>query len=306
MRVVVTGGAGFIGSHVTEAYLAEGHEVLVLDDLSSGHAENIPQQASFEQADIRSPQAADALRRFRPEVLNHHAAQMNVRVSVDDPCLDADINVVGFLRLLEAGREVGLRRVIFASSGGTVYGDPAKFPCPESEPTHPICPYGVSKLSGESYLYYYDRIYGIHHVALRYANVYGPRQDPHGEAGVIAIFNQRFLRNENVVIFGDGLQTRDYVYVGDVVRANLAALETEFRGPVNIGTGIETDVVSLCARVKELVGGSGEAQHGPAKDGEVRRSSLDVSRAADVLDWRPLTGLSEGLASTVDFFRARS
>ncbi len=306
MRILVTGGAGFIGSHICDAYVEAGHEVLVVDDLSSGHRENVPEGAEFVEADVRSEEAARAVRDFAPEVINHHAAQMNVRVSVERPRFDAEVNVLGLINVLEAAREAGTRRVIFASSGGTVYGEPDAYPCPETAPTRPICPYGASKLSGEHYLYYYDRIFGLHHIALRYANVYGPRQDPHGEAGVVAIFSQNLLRGDGVTIFGDGLQTRDYVFVGDVVRANVLALTTDYHGPLNIGTAIETNVVELYERIKALAGGPGVATHGPAKEGEVRRSSLDPTRAGERLGWRPEVDLERGLAATVDFFRPRS
>jgi len=305
MRIVVTGGAGFIGSHVAEAYLAAGHEVTILDDLSSGRRENVPEAARLEVCDIRSPEAARIVEHVRPDVLNHHAAQMNVRVSVDKPGFDADVNVLGFLNLLEAGRRAGTKTVIFSSSGGTVYGEPELIPSPETLPTNPICPYGVSKLAGEHYLYYYARIFGFRYVALRYANIYGPRQDPHGEAGVVAIFSQRLLRGEECTIFGDGLQTRDYVYVGDVVRANLAALDGGYCGPVNIGTGRETNVVELFGRIDARVGGVATPRHIAPKEGEVRRSALDASLAARVLGWTPRVALDDGLAATVDFFRSR-
>ena len=306
MRVLVTGGAGFIGSHIAGAYVDAGHEVTVLDNLSSGHRENVPAGATLVEADIRSEDAASAVADVAPEVINHHAAQMNVRVSVEDPGFDAGVNILGLINLVEQGRKSGLKRVIFASSGGTVYGEPDQLPATEQYPTHPVCPYGVSKLTGEHYLFYYKRIYGIDYVALRYSNVYGPRQDPHGEAGVIAIFCQNLLRGADVSIFGDGLQTRDYVFVGDVVRANLAAIDGEFTGSVNIGTGKETNVVELYESVKAHVGGDGRSVHGPAKDGEVRRNVLDVGMASRVLGWKPEVDLADGLISTVDFFRSRS
>jgi len=306
MRIIVTGGAGFIGSHIADAYAEAGHDVTILDDLSSGKLENLPAGTRFERVDVRSEEAARVIKEVRPEVISHHAAQMNVRVSVDDPRLDADINVLGFLNVLEAAHAAGTKRVLFASSGGTVYGEPEQLPCPESYPTHPVCPYGVSKLAGEHYLYYYAAVRGMRYVALRYANVYGPRQDPHGEAGVIAIFAQRLLRDEPVTIFGDGKQTRDYVFVRDVVRANVACLDAEFTGGVNIGTGQETDVVELFERINALVGRSGAAQHAAARDGEVRRSALRVSLAESVLGWKPSVSLDDGLAATIDFFRSRS
>lgn len=306
MRALVTGGAGFIGSHVADLLIEQGHEVCALDDLSSGKTENLNPAARFEQCDIRSPEAAAAVRSFKPDVLIHHAAQMSVTRSVAEPGFDADVNVLGFINLLEAGRESGLSKVVFASSGGTVYGEAETIPFDESVPTHPVCPYGVSKLAGEHYLFYYRRIYGIPYVTLRYANVYGPRQDPHGEAGVVAIFSQKLLRGEDCTIFGDGKQTRDYVFVADVARANLSAATGDFVGPVNIGTGTETDVNYLYEVIKQHAGGPGKASHGDPRDGELQRSCLDNSLAEAVLGWKPEVTLSDGLAQAVDFFRARS
>jgi len=306
MRILVTGGAGFIGSHVADACLKAGHDVVVIDDLCGGHRDNVPQGARLEEIDIRSPAAAALVASEQPEVLIHHAAQMSVTRSVEEPAYDADVNVLGMINLLEAGRSAGLKRVVFASSGGTVYGESDKLPFDESLPTHPVCPYGVSKLSGEHYLFYYHRVYGIHYVTLRYANVYGPRQDPHGEAGVVAIFSKRLLAGQNVKIFGDGSQTRDYTYVGDVVRANMAALESDFVGPVNIGTGIETNVNDLYSIIKDAVGGPGEARHAEPREGELKRSVLDASFARQALGWQPQADLREGLTATVDFFRSRS
>jgi UDP-glucose 4-epimerase len=306
MRALVTGGAGFIGSHVADLFIEQGHEVCALDDLSSGKPENLNPAARFEQCDIRSPEAAAAVRSFNPDVLIHHAAQMSVTRSVAEPGFDADVNVLGFINLLEAGRETGLSKVVFASSGGTVYGEADQVPFDESVPTHPVCPYGISKLAGEHYLFYYRRIYGIPYVTLRYANVYGPRQDPHGEAGVVAIFSQKLLRGEDCTIFGDGKQTRDYAFVADVARANLLAATSDFVGPVNIGTRTETDVNYLYEVIKQHAGGPGKAVHGDARDGELLRSCLDNSLAGDVLGWQPEVTLSDGLAQAVDFFRARS
>lgn len=308
MRVLVTGGAGFIGSHVAEACLAAGHEVLVVDDLSSGKRENLQSAGSairIEACDIRSPKAAQIVKDFRPMAVIHHAAQMSVTRSVAEPAFDADVNILGLINIVEAGRKVGLGRVIFASSGGTVYGETETYPIPEGAPTHPVCPYGVSKLSGEHYLFYFRRVFGLSYAALRYANVYGPRQDPHGEAGVIAIFSKKLLKGEDVTIFGDGEQTRDYVFVADVVRANLAALTGDFCGSVNIGTGRETNVNELFAVIKRHAAGPGKAIHAAPRDGELRRSVLDVSMAARVLGWKPTVSLADGLEQTVDFFRSR-
>lgn len=306
MRILVTGGAGFIGSHLVDAFLEAGHDVAVIDNLSSGRREQVPDDARFFQADIRSDEAARIVADEGPDVLCHHAAQMNVRRSVEDPAFDADVNVLGFLRVLEAAHKAGTPTTIYASSGGTVYGDVEDFPTKENHPTIPVCPYGVSKLSGELYLEYYRRVHGMRYVALRYANVYGPRQDPHGEAGVVSIFAQALLAGQGGRIYGDGLQTRDYVFVGDVVRANLAALEaTSWCGPVNIGTGRETNVVDLHAHLRRLTGCEALPEHAPAKEGEVRRSLLAWDRAAQVLEWKPSVTLDEGLTAAVDFFRSR-
>jgi UDP-glucose 4-epimerase len=305
MKILVTGGAGFIGSHLADAFLAAGHDVLVIDNLSSGHREQVPAGAKFFEADIRSPDAAKIVSTEKPEAICHHAAQMNVRFSVEDPAFDAEVNVLGLIRLMEAGRNAGLKVVTFASSGGTVYGDVDVIPTPETSPTVPLCPYGVSKLTGEHYLEYYRQLYGIRSVALRYANVYGPRQDPHGEAGVIAIFSKLLLKGQGGKIYGDGLQTRDYVFVGDVVRANRMALESTVHGPVNIGTGVETNVIELHARLRRLLGVDVLPEHVEAKEGEVRRSVLDCERAKRELGWTPQVSFDEGLAATVDFFRSR-
>jgi len=305
VKILVTGGAGFIASHISDAYIAAGHEVVIVDDLSSGKRANLPAAAKFYHADIRTPEAREIIRNERPQVLSHHAAQMDVRRSVADPAFDASVNVLGFINMLEGAREVGVEKVLFASSGGATYGEQVEFPAPETHPHDPLSPYGITKATGEHYLFYYHAVYGMPYVALRYANVYGPRQDPHGEAGVVAIFTERLLANQAPTINGDGKQTRDYVFVGDVVRANVAALERPFVGSVNIGTGVETDVTMLYAHLRVLTGSPHPAQHGPAKAGEQRRSVIAIGRAAQVLGWRPEISLEEGLRRTVEFFRAR-
>jgi UDP-glucose 4-epimerase len=306
VKVLVTGGAGFIGSHVVDAYVAAGHDVLVVDDLSTGKRENLNPKARFHQLDIQDPKIVELIRDERPAVLNLHAAQMDVRRSVADPLFDARVNVLGTINLLEAARKANVRRILFVSSGGAAYGEQEVFPAPETHPTNPVSPYGVSKRSGELYAFFYQAEYHIPYVALRYANVYGPRQDPHGEAGVVAIFSQKMLRGEPVTVNGDGKQTRDYVYVGDVVRANLLALESTATGPFNIGTGVETDVNGLARLLLAASGGRSEVKHGPAKQGEQRRSVIDARRAADILGWRPEVPLAEGLRRTVDWFRTRA
>ncbi|HKA28935.1 MAG TPA: SDR family oxidoreductase [Candidatus Binatia bacterium] len=306
MKILVTGGAGFIGSHVVDACVAAGHDVLVVDNLCTGKRENLNAKARFHELDIVDAKTADLIRDERPDVLNHHAAQMDVRRSVADPLFDARTNVLGTIALLEASRQAGVKKVLFVSSGGAVYGEQETFPAPETHPTWPVSPYGVSKRSGELYCHFYFAEYRMPFVAFRYANVYGPRQDPHGEAGVVAIFSSRMLRGEPVTVNGDGKQTRDYVFVGDVARMSLLALERDATGPVNIGTGIETDVNQLARTLLEVSGSRSEVRHGPAKSGEQRRSVVDIPRAADVFGWRPEVSLRDGLARTVEFFRARA
>jgi UDP-glucose 4-epimerase len=306
MKILVTGGAGFIGSHVVDACVAAGHDVLVVDNLCTGKRENLNPKARFHELDILDAKTADLIRDERPDVLNHHAAQMDVRRSVADPLFDARTNVLGTIALLEASRQAGVKKVLFVSSGGAVYGEQETFPAPETHPTWPVSPYGVSKRSGELYCHFYFAEYRMPFVAFRYANVYGPRQDPHGEAGVVAIFSSRMLRGEPVTVNGDGKQTRDYVFVGDVARMSLLALERDATGPVNIGTGIETDVNQLARTLLEVSGSRSEVRHGPAKSGEQRRSVVDIRRAADVFGWRPEVSLRDGLARTVEFFRARA
>lgn len=305
MRILVTGGAGFIASHVTDALIAAGHQVSVIDDLSSGKRENLNPKASFYQLDVQDAGVADVMKREQPEVLCHHAAQMDVRRSVADPVFDAKVNLVGLLNLMEHGRQHGLRRVMFSSTGGAIYGEQDVFPAPETHKTEPLSPYGVAKLASERYLFFYSATYGISYAALRYANVYGPRQNPHGEAGVVAIFAEKLLRGEQPIINGTGLQTRDYVYVGDLVRANLAALASNFTGAVNLGTGIETDVNTIFRHLRTLCGSNAPEQHGSAQPGEQMRSVIDNGLAQRVLGWRPETSLEDGLRETVAFFRAR-
>ncbi len=306
-RILVTGGAGFIGSHVVDRYVADGHAVTVVDDLSTGTRGQVNPKATFHHLDILDPAVDSLVAEGRFDILNHHAAQIDVRKSVADPVHDARVNILGTLRLLDLAHRHGVKRVIFISSGGAAYGEQVRFPAGEDHPLNPVSPYGVGKVTGEHYCYYYRAVHGLPYVALRYANVYGPRQDPHGEAGVVAIFTGRLLAGEPCTINGDGRQTRDYVYVGDVVEANAAAADLggAVEGPFNIGTGMETDVNTLFARLAEATGRQVEPVHGPAKPGEQRRSVIDPARAARVLGWRPRTSLAHGLAATVAVFQSQ-
>lgn len=304
MKIAVTGGAGFIGSNVAEAYVEGGHEVLVIDDLSSGVKAQIPSKATFVHADVRSPEAAKAIEAFKPGVLNLHAAQIDVRRSVTEPGLDADVNIGGALNALEAARRGGaLKRVIYAASGGSMYGDSQIVPTPETEPVAPVSPYGVSKATVEIYLAAYKAMYGVHYVALRYANVYGPRQNPHGEAGVVAIFTDRLLGGKGCTIYGDGGQTRDFVFVYDVVNANVAALTCELCGGVNISTGVETDLNKLYKELAKASGIDRPATYAEGKVGEQRRSVLANGKATKSLRWVPQWDVERGLASTIEWFR---
>ncbi len=308
MRALVTGGAGFIGSNLSDALLARGDEAIIVDDLSTGRRENIEQAlangATLVEADIRDRAAIEEIAgRERPEAIFHLAAQIDVRKSIADPAFDASINVGGTANVLEAARAAEVRRVVFSSTGGAIYGegDGQELPLREDAPLAPEAPYGQSKFAGEGYLSLYERLYGLSSVPLRLGNVYGPRQDPLGEAGVVAIFCGRLREGKQPTVFGDGKQTRDYIYVGDVVSAMLAAAEAETSGPINIGTGIETDVLELVSALGEL-GGNGdfEPEFAPPRTGEVQRISIDPARAASELGWTPQMGLSEGLRVTLD------
>jgi UDP-glucose 4-epimerase len=304
MKILVTGGAGFIGSHVVTRYLDLGYDVVVVDDLSTGRLSNLDPRANFYQMDIQDPQLREIFFREQPEVVNHHAAQMNVRRSVADPLFDAQVNVVGSLNLIECAKEFGARRFVYISTGGAVYGEPEYLPCDENHPINPICPYGASKHTVEHYLYMYHENYGLESIVLRYPNVYGPRQDPNGEAGVIAIFTGLMLAGKPVTINGDGEQTRDYVYVGDCARANVLALETSIEhGIFNIGSGEGTSVNIIFGHLSELTDFHSAAHNGPAKVGETRHIYLDATWATERLGWRPEVTLAEGLAKTVVYFR---
>ena len=294
MRAVVTGGAGFIGSHVVDALLARGDEVHVVDDLSTGKRENVPDGAHVHEADIRRD-VARVFDEVAPEVCFHLAAQADVRVSVERPDHDADVNVIGTLHVLEAARRHGTK-IVFSSTGGAIYGE-CDGPAREDHPRLPLAPYGVSKLAGEEYLAAFNRLYGSAHVSLRYGNVYGPRQDPKGEAGVVAIFMNRLRDGETPRIFGDGKQTRDYVYVGDVVVATLAAVD-HAGGVLNVGTGVETSVLDLYERVRRVTGIAREPEFADPRSGELQRSVLDPTLARRELGWQATRSLDEGLAET--------
>jgi UDP-glucose 4-epimerase len=308
--ILVTGGAGFIGSHVADAFLERGDRVWIVDDLSSGRESNLPARAEFVRMDIGDPALSDLFDEVDFDLVSHHAAQIDVRVSVADPRRDARINVDGLLNVLEnANRHDS--RVIYVSSGGVVYGEPEVRPTPETAPKLPESPYGVTKLTGEHYLYYYARIHGLDYVAVRYSNVYGPRQDPHGEAGVVAIFGRRILNGEPLTVFGDGEQTRDYVFVGDVVRANLFAADVPL-GAVgtalderayNVGTGIETSVNALARTMMVAAGSEVPVEHAAARPGELRHSALDVAKLRTA-GWAPATELEDGLRQTLDYIEA--
>jgi UDP-glucose 4-epimerase len=301
--VCITGGAGFIGSHLADAFLAAGRRVLVIDDLSSGRREHVPAEAELAALDIRSRAAAERLERGRVDLLIHHAAQMDVRRSVADPVFDADVNVLGGLNLLEAARRAGVRQVIFASTGGAIYGEQDVFPAAEDHPARPVSPYGVSKLSLERYLYYYHVTYGTAVTCLRYANVYGERQNAHGEAGVVAIFLDRLLAGRAPTINGSGMQTRDYVHVSDVVRANLAAAGRLGFHIYNVGTGIETTVLDLYRALARAAGSTQAPVHGPAKPGEQQRSVIDGRLIRRELGLPQPLSLAEGLTRTAAWFR---
>jgi UDP-glucose 4-epimerase len=309
MRILITGGAGFIGSSVVDGYLADGHDVVVVDDLSAGSPANVSRRARFHQVDVRSAALDAVFAAERPEIVSHHAAQVSVRRSVEEPIVDAEINVLGSLNVLETARRHGVRRVIFASTGGAIYGEvDGGIAADEGHPCRPRSPYAIAKLAVEHYLDSYRLTGGLETVVLRYANVYGPRQDPHGEAGVIAIFVQRVLAGLTPVIYGDGEQIRDFVYVGDVVRANLAALTVPTDGPtvMNIGTGRGTSVNALWRALAAIAQPGVGPYHEPARAGDILRSVLDPSRARAVLGWQPEVSLEDGLRRTWEWFVANA
>lgn len=303
--ILITGGAGFIGGHLAHDAVAKGDRVIVVDNLVTGRRENVPPEALFLERDLAAPGLDEILRAERVDVVSHHAAQANVRVSVDDPVHDAEANVVGGVKLLQACRRSGVRRILFASSGGTVYGEQSAFPCDEEHPTRPISPYGCSKLALEHFLDAYRRTGELDPVILRYANVYGARQDPKGEAGIVAILAEKFLTGDAPKIFGDGRQTRDYVHVSDIVAANRAVLEHWHPGIYNVGTGVETSLLDLYRRIAFALGRSTEAEHLPANAAELERNSLDPGKLERTFGTRPRLDLEDGLALTLPWYRER-
>ncbi|HEX4439615.1 MAG TPA: NAD-dependent epimerase/dehydratase family protein [Thermoanaerobaculia bacterium] len=307
MNILVTGGAGFIGSQMAKRHLADGHRVVIVDNLSSGRRERLPSQARFVDADIADADLAPLLKEEKIEFVSHHAAQIDLRHSVSDPVGDARSNIVGSLKLLEACRATGVRHVLFASTGGALYGEPeGGRPAPESHPTNPISPYGCAKLSIEKYLHYYRVIHGFQTQIFRYANVYGPWQDGTGEAGVVAIFSEAMLANRPVKINGDGAQTRDYVYVGDLVEAGARAALSDAAGTWNLGTGVETSVNELFGVLAKEYGYTKEPVHVPAPAGEQKRSVLDSTKVRSDFDLPPWTPFPQGVKPTAEFFRRKA
>lgn len=306
MKILVTGGAGFIGSNVVDAFVDAGHQVVVVDNLSSGNRGNLNPRAKLYEVDIRSPQLLEVMGQERPEIVDHHAAHIDVRHSVADPLHDASINVAGSINLLEACRKSGVKKVIYSSTGGAEYGEPEYLPCDENHPIRPLSPYGASKHTVEHYLFMYKANFGLSYTILRYPNVYGPRQDPYGEAGVIAIFTERMMKGEETTIYGTGEQERDFIYVGDCVSANLLVLDKGDGREFNLGWGIGTTVNEIWTRLKGIIGYQREAVYGPAKTGETFRIYLDTKRIRGELGWKPDVPLEEGLTRTVDYFRGRA
>ncbi len=300
MKILVTGGAGFIGSHVVDLFINEGYEAVVVDDLSTGRLSNLNPSAKFYRMDIRDPKLAEVFEAERPNFVSHHAAQMDVRRSIVEPIFDADVNILGSLNVIECAKRYQVKRLVYISSGGAAYGEPEYLPCDEAHPINPICQYGASKHTVEHYLYMYYQNYGLKYTVLRYPNVFGPRQDPHGEAGVVAIFIGRMLNGEDVVINGDGENQRDFVHVRDCARGNLLGLDAPV-GIYNLGFGYGTSVNQIFDALKQITGYPKEAIHGPAKLGETRKIYLDASKARKVMGWSPTITLEEGLKQTVEY-----
>lgn len=305
MNILITGGAGFIGSSIADAYKALGHDIVIVDNLSSGALENVPKGATFYQMDIRDEGFGDIVREHAIDVINHHAAQIDVRRSVEDPRYDLSVNVLGSLNVIEAGLRNHVSRVIFASSGGAGYGEQEYYPADEAHPIAPCSPYGITKVTVERYLHYYHLVHGLNYTVFRYTNVYGPRQNPHGEAGVVAIFCDKLLRGQQPVINGDGLQTRDYVYIDDVVAANVLVLGMDGSDTFNVSTNIETDVTTIFRVLNQASGGRTDERHGEAKAGEQMRSVCSFEKFHSTFGWTPRMDIENGLRRTFDWFRER-
>ncbi len=305
MKILITGGAGFIASHIADEYINLGHNVFILDNLSTGFEKNVNSKATFIKADICDKSLSDLFETQNFDFVNHHAAQMDVRKSVADPAFDANTNIIGTINLLQNSVKCGVKKFIFSSTGGAVYGEQEYFPADEKHPTFPLSPYGISKLSVEKYLFFYFKQYGLNYSILRYANIYGPRQNPFGEAGVIAIFTNKLLSGEQPIINGDGLQTRDYVFIKDVVKANTLVLEDDKADILNVGTGIETNVNELFISLNNIIKNGQVEKHGPAAPGEQLRSVITSNKFYKRFNWRPSVKIEEGLKETVNFFESK-
>lgn len=305
MNILITGGAGFIGSSIADAYRELGHELVIVDNLSTGVLDNVPKGAAFYQMDIRDEGLADVVREHNIDIINHHAAQIDVRKSVEDPRYDLAVNVLGSINVIEAALAHGVKRLIFASSGGAGYGEQVYFPADEQHPIAPCSPYGITKVTVERYLHYYHQVRGLTYTTFRYTNVYGPRQNPHGEAGVVAIFCDKLLHGQQPVINGDGEQTRDYVYIDDVVRANVRGLEMKGSDTLNVCTARETSVNDIFRTLNDALGAPAKEVHGPAKDGEQQRSVCSFEKIRSLHGWEPEMSMDEGLRRTMHWFRER-
>ena len=305
MKILVTGGAGFIGSQVADAFIADGHDVYIIDNLSTGNEKNINHKAHFLKYDINSPDILKIFEKEKFDAVNHHAAQIDVRKSVNDPIFDASINILGTINLLQNCIKTGVKKFMFASTGGAIYGEQEYFPADENHPTKPVSPYGITKLTIEKYLFFYKNEYGLNYTILRYANVYGPRQNPLGEAGVVAIFTNKLIKNENPIINGNGNQTRDYVFVEDVVKANIINLNNNSSDIYNVGTGIETSVNEIFSKLNKISGGIAEEKHGPAAKGEQLRSVITSDKLYKKFDWKPSVKIDDGLKKTFNYFESK-
>jgi len=305
MKILVTGGAGFIGSQIADALINNGHDVSIIDNLSTGNEKNINPKASFFKLDIGHPDVIKLFKKEKFDVVNHHAAQIDVRKSVSDPIFDANVNIIGTINLLQSSIKTGVKKFMFASTGGAVYGEQEYFPADENHPTNPVSPYGITKLTIEKYLFFYWNEYRLNHTILRYANVYGPRQNPLGEAGVVSIFTNKLLKNEDPIINGHGEQTRDYVFVNDVVKANFLTVNDTTSTIYNIGTGIETNVNDLFAKLNFISGGRAKEKHGPAAKGEQLRSVITSDKLYKKFNWKPSVKIDEGLQITYDYFKSK-